>query len=330
MRFLYSALRLLIPLAIVVVFVAKADVRLLFQSITLDLAWAMLVTVPLFFVANVPLMWRLGWLVGPPSPSLRHSSIAYILAAGLNTVLPLHLSQVLKATYLREHRDIPMARTFAAIAVERLADLATLSVVAIVFAGTLLVKFTSIETVWIFGGIVLGALVIVAAFGRHMRFFLRFLPNTHLRAFATDLMCHLVDMIVTWRFWVSMAVGLVGMAISLVAYWLLIEMSGSIPLSMVDVLGLFLVVVAFGAALPSLPGGFGVYEAAAIMVLREHGYGLEEAAVVALALHVSHVLFTFCLSLMLLARENLGLSSLRTKLMNVLAETPAGGDGLVR
>ena len=92
----------------------------------------------------------------------------------------------------------------------------------------------------------------------------------------------------------------------------LIQLAGSVDVTMTDTLFVFVLTLA-GGAIGILPAGLGTYQAAAIFGLQIIGFGLEEALVLSAAMHVLSLLFEVPFSAFVLLSEDLSLRDFRIR-----------------
>ena len=92
-----------------------------------------------------------------------------------------------------------------------------------------------------------------------------------------------------------------------------------IDISLTQVLVVF-VVSAFGMALPSTPGSFGVYEASMIMALSWYGIDKEQAVVAALLCHLIQFVPAVVTSLIILFKMPINLMAAKSILKQKLPQ----------
>ena len=240
---------------------------------------------------------------------MRTGLAASMVALGVNNLLPAKLGELAKALYLRERGAMPLSEAAVIVGWERFFDLNVLVLMALAGAypylhDTLLVPIAlALLAGW---GIAWG----VIRFGTSVRRTIGRLPWPRLRSFLHDVHTHLDTRMVRGT--------LIGTALLSMLVWLLYA-SGSwlvlawvfdLHLAPAQVLVVF-VVAASGMAIPSSPGGLGVYEAAIVLALGWFGVAPEQALAAALVMHAIQYLPTTLLGLLVLSRSGIRLGRLR-------------------
>jgi uncharacterized membrane protein YbhN (UPF0104 family) len=252
--------------------------------------------------------FRHAILIDRPGLSYLVTTKAVILSQGLNLLLPARLSEILKATYLRDRADIPMSVGLSAIALERTVDLiivGVLGVVCLFFFATMVSKTLILAIILIIVGILASAL-----WGRRMILALaRALPWPQLGGFLERAYLHFSGSLRRPKFFLSLGIGLLIWGLSFVNIYLLIESAGSIQVGFYGALLVF-VFTTLGGAIPALPGGLGTYEAAAVFALMSLGYPFTDALALAITIHGAQLVLPLILAFGIMLTERLGLSSL--------------------
>ena len=118
---------ILIKLAVIGVLVSVAfcsdAVRTLMQYFDVRYLLAMVMVQPLVLASLVLLSVRYAVLIDRPNLSYFAAAKAVTLSQGLNLFLPARLSELLKATYLRNRAEVPMSASLSAMLLERTVDL---------------------------------------------------------------------------------------------------------------------------------------------------------------------------------------------------------------
>lgn len=284
-----------------------------YRSFNPSIVWGMLWCQPVKLIGLVLISLRLALLVQRPMPRFFIVLKAMVLSVGLNIVLPLRLSEVIKPAYLWNHARIPLSVGTSAAFFERLTDL----VIFCLFAIACLILYLG-------GASILGLLVILSILCAVLFLFpyleplLRNLfshvPSEKVRAFAANFLTHSVRHISTEIKYISLGLGAIIWMVSYLTVAIFLLASGY---NSVGFEGAFLVFVAttVGLAIPLFPGGIGTYEAGAVVALKSLGFSLEEAVVVAVSMHVSQFILFFTVAIALLLKERIGLSGLVKKLI---------------
>jgi hypothetical protein len=262
---------------------------------------------------------RLRWISGGRS-SLAGACNAGLLGLGLNNVVPAKLGEVAKAAYLRRATGVPLGQAMGMVFWERFADLHALIVVALVAAG-----FTGNRMVLApLAGVVAGLWVCLIALRRWpglAQGLVRLLYFRRLQFFAADVLDHLAERRGV-RFFAVLALStLATWALYCAQYYIILWWGAGLNLNAVQVLSVF-VFGAVGLAVPSSPGGVGVYEAVMVMVLTGLGVDKEQALSVGLVYHAIYYFPITAYALGLLARSGLTLASIQAE-----GEQAVAGEG---
>jgi uncharacterized membrane protein YbhN (UPF0104 family) len=260
---------------------------------------------------------RLSWLVGTPRIPVWQSAKAIVLSSGLNLVLPSRLGELAKATYLHEHAAVPVSVGLSAVVIERSLDLVVLGLIAL--AGIAILAFQASWALLLAALAVAGAMALLPLYGRILLTIAAILPWRPLRDFVTSSIQHALARFRERTVLKAFALGVVMWAGSVFNVSLFFVIAGGNPL---DVAGGILVFLAttVGGAIPVLPGGFGTYEAGAVMVLKGYGYSFEEALVMGVALHASQVLIGALGAAVVFVNEHVGITAMLRRMRRVYAE----------
>lgn len=307
-------LKTLLAGGLVALFVWLVDFRGFLKYFNQRLLADILIIQPLVLASLLPLGGRYVRLIEAPWSGFPACFKAVTLAVGLNNILPLHMSQVVKATYVNQNAGAPYSVALSALFVERVADLAALCCVALWGASML---FSPLFNGALAAG-VLGVLVLfIAGFPLLSRMAARYaerLPWEGPRLFATGALRHTRSQLETGKITISILLSLLAMLTSVAGIALFMYIHDGCALGLAGVVNLYAATTLFGAALPSLPGGFGTYEAAAIVILRWFGYEMDEAAALAVGLHLSQICLFFLMALGIAVRERIGVLELMKQL----------------
>lgn len=269
---------------------------------------ALLVVQPVILIGLVLQGARHAMLIDRQGLSYLATTKAVALSQGLNLLLPARLSEVLKATYLRDRANVPMSVGLSAVLLERTVDLiivGSLGVVCVFFFATMISKTLIVGV----GAMIVG-IVGVALWGRRRILALtRLLPWPQIGGFLERAYLHFSGSLKKPMFLSSLGLGLVIWCLSFLNIFLLIESAGSIQIGIYGALLVF-VCTTMGGAVPALPGGLGTYEAAAVFALMSLGYPFADALALAITIHGAQLVLPFILALLIMLTERLGLSSL--------------------
>ena len=305
--------------------VAKNDIFGTFQA---ELGWdvllAGLVVQPIILCCFVALAMRHVLLVGVPRVGLGVAFRAIVLSQGLNLVLPARLSELLKATYLRDHAGVPLSSGVSAVVLERSVDV--LIVAALGMLGAIL--YFDLGNFWSIPALGVGLSVVIFVVVRSPNLVMRLVrtvPSKRLVSFLERAYLHFAATVRTRSFWHALLLGGWAWGLSYINILVFLELAGSNPTGLSGALLVF-VLTTLGGAVPALPGGLGIYEAAAIIALRTLGYSFDEALVLSLTMHASQLILPFVLAVLIMLTERLGISSLIADLRRSAAIEDASGD----
>jgi uncharacterized membrane protein YbhN (UPF0104 family) len=280
---------------------------------------ALLVVQPIILIGLVLQGVRHRILIDRPGLSYLLTTKAVTLSQGLNLLLPARLSEVLKATYLRDRANIPMSIGLSAVVLERTVDLIIVGILGIVslFFFATIIRNTLI--LWIIFTIV--GILGVALFGKSkILALLRGIPWLLMGGFLERTYIHFSSSLRSPKFFLSLGIGLLIWSLSFVNIFLLIEYAGSMQIGLYGALLVF-VFTTLGGAIPALPGGLGTYEAAAVFALMSQGYLFADALTLAITIHGAQLILPLILAFGIMLTERLGLSSLIADLRSNVTRT---------
>ena len=296
---------------VVIVAVTAYFIRMdeLIEHLTWRLALAVVLIQPLVFLTCAPITTRFRLLTG--RPKLRYWAVykAMLVGLGLNLIVPGRAAELLKVVYLQKKEGLPFAQGAAALFMERLGDLIIASAMAVL---SLNLFMFGLDTVGVIVSLAVLFTVVTAIpfMERPLLFVLSLIPWRGLKEMLKEMLRHVVSNTRNGVFYMGMFIGGFAWFLSFLSIYLfLIMVEGGNPITPYGALAV-LVATTFGGAIPALPGGFGTYEAAGVLVLSGFGYGFEEALAVILALHASQVLFLFLAGLAIAVIEGSGVAAL--------------------
>lgn len=271
------------------------------------LTWAVLAIQPIALIGLIVHSMRLGVLAGLPASKFRRPFSALLLSQGFNLVLPGRIAELFKATYLRAYAEVPLSRGMAAIVLERSVDL--LIVAGLGLVGVALSASADNKLAFALAALVITALISIPLLEHRLSALANCIPWKRLRSFSQELLKHLAETVRTGIFYRGLALGIATWVASFANIYLFVNLAGSKPVDCGGILLLF-VATTIGGAVPVLPGGFGSYEAAAILVLKSYGYQLDEALPFAIGMHLAQFVLPVLGGAFILSREHIGISAL--------------------
>lgn len=293
--------------ALAAVLMAKADLLEIASFLTWDKLAGALVIQPFVLFGFVLGAVRLATLTNVQPKPFAASFKAIMLCYGANVALPARVSELLKATYLRNHAGVKLGAGFSAVFLERIADVLMLGLFALAATATLLPGAKGVAALMALAALsVLFGLPIIAPRIKHLA---GRLPSERMRGFLYRFIEHSVERMTHRAFLGVLALTVLMWLISLAGITVLFSVIGSIPIGIRGALVVF-AASTLGGAVPALPGGFGIYEAAVVFVLRWYGYDFNEALALALTLHGSQIAMACVVAPMIALRERTGVTSL--------------------
>lgn len=283
-----------------------------FDDLIRLLGWS---TISAVSLAQIPLLasflflsLRHAVLVRKPRAPIKRAFVAVVLAAGLNFLLPMRLSELIKATYLKRTLGIPLNNGVAAVFLERIADLVLVGTLGILAIG-LMVSDQNTATYVV---LMVAALILIFAFPYlRARFatFIQRIPWKVGREFLTDFYDHAENRIREGDIYIALGWGLAGWLMSFSAVAVFVSVAGTLQIGLTGCLYVFLATT-IGAAIPVMPGGFGTFEGGAVIALMSLEYNFDEALILALGIRVTTMIFPLLATAILLVIDRTGISDL--------------------
>jgi uncharacterized protein (TIRG00374 family) len=302
------SIKLLILLALIIVTLWKTNAASLASHLDLRILGYMMLLQPLALMCAVFLGKRYSVLLRSDEVRFGTAFKAIILANGLNVLLPARLSEVLKATYVNEKTGHSVSKALSAVVLERIGDIIILLLLAFACVGSVLFR-VDVLYVCVLGAVIVGSLGLLVGTEKTILSLASRVRFPTLSKFLHQFISHAASSLKSRSFYVGQMYGVIAWTFSFLLITLLVSLAGSIKIGLSQSVLLF-TATTVGLLIPLLPGGIGTYEAAAIYVLRGFGYGLEEALVLALALHASQLMFFFIGSLIIVSSERIGIGAL--------------------
>ena len=273
-------------------------------------AFGMVVGIVASMLEYIPPVWRLMFLTGRQAGFVTCYK-AQMLCLGLNNILPAKIGELAKALFLSQKTQLSFGQGLGLIFWERFFDLNMLlgiGVVSVAFLGKL-------SVIAPLAGVVLTMWAMVAVFRlwpRSAELTSRLIPIERVRLFFLEIVNQL-QLAARPRFFLDLSLisALVWAGYVLFTYFVFVWVAG-LELSLAQTVTA-LAVSALGLAVPSTPGGLGVYEAAMVFALSWYGVGKEEALAVAVAMRLIMYLPTVSLGLAVMATSGFSLKQLRAE-----------------
>lgn len=238
--------------------------------------------------------------------SFRLALESVLLSTGFNLLAPARLSEVLKATYLREQAHIPINVALSAIAVERLTDVAVVLAMAPFVPALLFVG--GIET----AAAVLGLAMLVGLMRNKIIKLLSRSPSNRLREFLLGSLEAFGERIMSGRFILGAMISGAALVLSLVAVHVYLAIASPIGLGWRETLAVFIAGIAGGSA-ALLPGAIGSFHAAVTLALVGLGIDISSAFALSVGLHLLQYVLTLPAAMVIVLMRNLGFVETLTK-----------------
>jgi uncharacterized membrane protein YbhN (UPF0104 family) len=261
---------------------------------------------PFLFLSIAMVAIRFAALASTPPAPFAPTFKSMLLSTGLNAFLPARLSELLKVTYLHDHAGVPMTSGMAALFIERVSDVIIVGLLALASAGLLLLDSGAAVVLMV---IAIAAVVTLPMIDKQLITLASRLPAHALREIAERFLSQLSQRLRDPLFYRACLFGVAAWVLSWASVAVVLHFGGSIPIGLAGGLTVF-VATTLAYAVPALPAGLGIYEAAAVVALKGFGYGFDEALALALAMHVAQLAGTVLAALVILLTERTGVGTL--------------------
>jgi hypothetical protein len=274
----------------------------------------LLLTQPLIILATACQAFRHKLIIADPRLSSLTALESVVLAGGFNLLIPARLSELLKATYLREQANVPTSVALSAIAVERLTDSAVVLVAAPIMPVMLLPGYG-----WAIVLAGLGCAALIAVFRNSLVTVAARVLRGRASNFITLLVQAFGERMMSVRFLGGAALGAIALLSSYCAIYLFLEIAGPGGLSWGAKLVVFLAGIAGGAA-AILPGAIGSYHAAVTVALASFGVDLGTAFALSVGMHLLQFVLIFPAAIGIAVARDMGVRHVISKLRGLVVE----------
>ena len=292
------------------------DWRALKDSFSSQHIEALLISQPIQFLLIFIASCRLAILIQNNCNKIFIFFQAYILSIGLNTFLPGRMSELVKVTYLKEWLNISVTNSSVGVVVERLIDLLILIGLVLLGFGSLWLDSNYFLFASLFGLIIL-FLLFVSIYSDLICRFIDTLPLNKLKDNLKNIVLKFNETIRSNGFTLSLILSIFLWVGSYLMLSLILKLIYGSGISMNDTLIIFSA-MSLGRAIPGLPGGIGIYEAAIVISMEYLGFGFSESLATAIIIHASQISFVTFVSLILFGKKGIGLSFFIKKLKDKL------------
>lgn len=268
----------------------------------------LLITSILSVLQYLPVALRLSFLTHWEA-GLLTSLKASVFCLGVNNILPAKLGEVAKAYYLRKKTGIPLGKGLGLIFWERFFDLNTLLLMGLA-AAFMLGKNVVVAPLGMVVGGIWAAVILFRLKPALSGAVCKLLPGEKLKSLFRDVMEQLQSRVSPQFFAGLTAYSLLVWCGFATVYFAGIFWMGEMGLSFSQALTVF-VVASIGFAVPSSPGGVGVFEGAFVFAMSLFQVEKEPALAIALVLRFLFFVPPVLAALYVMAQSKMSLKGIR-------------------
>jgi len=260
---------------------------------------------------------RLSLLAGPPATAAA-AFWANVLSSTVFMITPARISEAVKPIVLTMQTGLPLARGFAAIAVERLLDIGCLAILVGLTLGSVATEYSAeMRGSWVILLVLLllgfGGISLASSRPKFAESLVRLVPTQRLRHAAIEVL-EVLSRAGNWRqLRLPLLLSALSWAASYANWNILLAAIGGIALSPGEVLAVF-VIGTLGLVVTVTPGGLGTYEGAIVVALGAFGYPFADALAIAILMRIATILPALPTTVWFLARSSIGLPDLLERL----------------
>jgi uncharacterized membrane protein YbhN (UPF0104 family) len=316
-RDLQIAIRVSIVAALALFCALRIDFAQIAEELNIHLIEAALAMQIPMLIALAFYSRRHAILVRSPPAPLVPATEAILLSATLNLVIPGRLSEAVKAVYLRSRLGIPLPSGISAIMIERLFDVAVVGAVAAVgIAGALIPNGWYLLVLPI---IAFAALVFIRPICATAA---KLTAHSHHRAvgFLHRYCRHVLTIMSTVIIGRTLVMTVGSWLAHFVGVWLFFQLQPYREISTYDVATVFGAII-FAGAIPALPAGIGLFEAALVVVLQPLGFEFHQALAVGIALHAGELGMAAVLGPIVMLYRSIGFVALAREAISMIRES---------
>lgn len=284
----------------------QIDLTTVKEVLSLDTFRTIAITQIFLFSATALVAQRHSYLIRTPRAPFLPCLTAVLLSAGINLVTVARISEIVKATYLRQKLNVPLSNGTAAIVIERLFDVCVVTAIGLAgFTGVFL-ESNNILIVVLWTGI-LGLLLLRPA----SEFCLPFLEhrNDPISRFLHGNCQHVLSALSWKASAVTLLLTIGSWGVHYFAIWLFFFVQPGYELSFSQAALVFGAII-FASAIPSLPAGIGLFQAAVTFALTKMGIPFTEALLLSIVLHVAEIMISAISAPIILVLQPTGIGEL--------------------
>lgn len=309
----------------VLVFAAVFVISGAAAHINLKLLLAAVAVQPLNALSTVFISWRLLLLARAPAGFVS-SFKAQCLAATFLLFAPGRISEIVKPLYLIERDKVPAAHAFAAVVIERLADVIIVAIAIVVTA--FLTGGGSFERVWLLVTLLLfsvfGLIFVALAKPEWMRRLIQLLPFEKIEGVIVRLFDQCRKNLVPRMLLPALVLGIAAWLFSFLTTYLFLVLAADRRVSVMQGLIVFMASTV-GLAISIAPGSAGTFEAAAVVSLKYCGFSVSEALALSIGMRIASQGLSLAIGVYVLAREKIGLKSFASNAIGYIRESSVNG-----
>jgi len=303
---LVKVIQLIIIIILVYFFISKIDINNFLLKFNFNFFIAIL-------IAQVPLLisifltaYRHLYFVNNTNLNFSIALKAIIIGIGFNYILPGRISELLKATYIREKCNIPLGVGVGSVFLERFTDLivvAFLGLISIVFFALNFNIYLALSIL----GIALLIIIIVIYYEEYILIMIQKIIRWQpLQDLINKIFSHVRQQLNKEKLFYGLLQGIIIWFFSALTVGVFMNIAGDQEFNTIAVITL-LIGGAIGLAIPALPGGLGTFEAVAVVVIMKFGYDFDTAIALAIGLRLSNMILVLPIALILSTKNGTGL-----------------------
>jgi len=302
-------IQLFIIAILIYFFISKIDISNFLLKFNFNFFMAILIAQVPLFISIFLTAYRHLYFVNNPNLNFSIALKAIIIGTGFNYILPGRISELLKATYIRDKCNIPLGIGVGSVFLERFTDLivvAFLGLVSIIFFA---LDFNIYLALSILGISFLLIIVIIHYEAYILSMIQRIIKWKTLQDLIKNIFSHIHQQLNKEKLFYGLLQGITIWFFSALTVGVFMNIAGDLEFNTIAVITL-LIGGAIGLAIPALPGGLGTFEAVAVVVMMKFGYDFDTALALAIGLRLSNMLLILPLALIISTKNGTGLYKL--------------------
>lgn len=305
-RALIYALRFALIAGAIAFLVYGVDVGALWQHVDIHFLGALIIAQPFVLLAFVCFGERLRILLPGTGLTFGGAFNSFVLATGLNIIVPARLSELAKPIYLASVWRVPASASLPAMVGERSFDVLLVGSLALIALPAGYRSDNVMATLVVLGVVAAFMPWIAAAL-------LKVLPaaSSRLYTYLRELIATLAGMRQIGRYAYALCLTLVGWVASALTVHLAIGIVGSHPTTLIQSLQIF-VLTLIGGMVAVLPAGIGTFQAAAMIGLVAAGFSTEESLVLGIFLQIQAMVLASVYAVVMLLTSRFDMSVLES------------------